>query len=133
MDKHALKKKEQLGMNPSTAANALKKSLMFHLAVKSEMDICFQCKKQIESSKELSVEHMTPWLDSEDPVGLYFDIDNLAFSHLKCNVGASRGKTPQHGNTLYARGCKCSICTKANTVRRRRYRAKRKALTGTDR
>ena len=84
------KKIDQLGMNPSTAAGALKKELMFHMAQKCGMDACHQCGDTIETSKELSVEHKIPWLDSDDPVGLFFDLDNVAFSHLSCNIGAAR-------------------------------------------
>ena len=89
----------QLGMNPSTASNALKKSLMFSLAQKCEMDTCHQCGNLILTAKELSVEHKTPWLDSEDPVGLFFDLGNIAFSHLSCNVAAGRKTGPVYTET----------------------------------
>lgn len=84
------KKKEQLGVAYGTARNQLNKKLMFHLAQKLDMDYCYQCAAKIESSAELSIEHMTPWLDSDSPRELFFDIDNIAFSHHSCNVGAAR-------------------------------------------
>ena len=37
---------------------------------------------------EFSVEHKIPWLDSDDPIGLFFSLDNIAFSHHSCNSGA---------------------------------------------
>lgn len=46
---------------------------------------------------ELSIEHKTPWLDSEDPKALFFDLNNIAFSHLSCNVSAAK-----HPNKKYA-------------------------------
>lgn len=80
-------------MNPSTASNRLKKMLLFEFAKQLDKDVCHQCCKKIEKIEEFSVEHKEPWLDSEDPQGLYFDLDNIAFSHLHCNVKASRPGT----------------------------------------
>jgi hypothetical protein len=82
--------KAQLGVNPSTAGSALKKQIMFHMAKKLGMDNCFQCGEKIETVKEFSVEHKIPWLHSENAKELYFDIDNIAFSHLSCNCKAAR-------------------------------------------
>ena len=69
-------------MDPSTASNRLKKQLMYVLAVKLDMHWCFQCAAKIESSKDMSIEHKTPWLHSEDPKGLFFDIANFNISGL---------------------------------------------------
>jgi hypothetical protein len=84
------KKKEQLGMNPSTAQHRLKKNLMFSLVQRLGEDICFQCHEKIETVEELSVEHKIPWLDSEEPLSLFFDLENISFSHLACNCRAGR-------------------------------------------
>lgn len=83
------KKQIQLGMNPSTASGRLMKDILFNFVVKTGSDTCHQCGEQI-SRENFSVEHKTPWLDSEDPVGLYFDLSNIAYSHLRCNVAARR-------------------------------------------
>lgn len=37
-----------------------------------------------------SIEHLVPWLDSNNPIELYFDLDNISFSHLSCNIKAAR-------------------------------------------
>ncbi len=116
------KKTLQLGMNPSTAQHALRKELMFHLAKHCNMDICFQCGSTIETSKELSIEHKVPWLDSEDPIGLFFDLDNIAFSHLKCNIAAARHPEKgivNHGTTSgYDHfNCRCVLCKAAKAER----------------
>ena len=84
------KKAEQLGMPHGTAANRLRKLLLFDLAVKSGLGTCFRCDEPIESAKDLSIEHKVPWLDTEDPVGLFFDLNNIAFSHLSCNIVTRR-------------------------------------------
>ncbi len=122
------KRQLQLGMNPSTAQNALKKQLMFHLAKKCGMDVCFQCGDIIESSDQLSVEHKVPWLDSENPVDLFFDLNNVAFSHLSCNVKAGRKPhkgTFTHGSrsAYQTHNCRCELCvTNYAKIRKRLYK-----------
>ncbi len=83
------KKRLQLGMNPSTASHRLVKDLLFKYAVEESQLRCFHCGDWM-SREDFSIEHMEPWLDSDDPVGLYFDLDNVTFSHIKCNSLAAR-------------------------------------------
>jgi hypothetical protein len=78
-------KAEQLGMPHGTATGRLKKAMMFLLLQRLGEDICFKCGKRIQTAAELSMEHKKPWLYSDDPVGHFFDLDNVAFSHLRCN------------------------------------------------
>ena len=86
------KKKRQLGMNPSTASHRLVKDLLYEYGVVRQHKNCFHCGKPM-TREEFSIEHVTPWLDSEDPVGLYFDLNNVDFSHHSCNVAAARRGT----------------------------------------
>lgn len=74
-----------LGMPHGTASNRLRKALLFKYIVKAEEDACFKCGQRIENIDDLSIEHKTPWLYSDDPSSLFFDLENVAFSHLKCN------------------------------------------------
>lgn len=77
-----------LGMPTGTASNRLRKILLFHFVKKSGMDLCYRCKNKIESVDEFTIDHKEPWLHvSKD---LFWNIDNIAFSHLKCNVAAKR-------------------------------------------
>ena len=82
-------KKRQLGMDPSTASNRLVKDILWDYIVKCGDDHCHVCKNQL-TRDDFSIEHKDPWLHSEDPLGLFFDIDNIAFSHKSCNYGAAR-------------------------------------------
>lgn len=82
------KKNEQLGMNYSTASNRLVKDILFKY-IKDTKEVCFQCKGDLERDT-FSIEHKKPWLDSEDPLHNFFDLNNIAFSHLSCNVAARR-------------------------------------------
>ena len=80
------KKAEQLGMPHGTAAGRLRKQILWGYIVKCSDNVCHQCGEFINNIDELSIEHIVPWLDSEDPIGLYFEQKNIAFSHLSCNV-----------------------------------------------
>lgn len=88
------KKDSQLGMSHGTAVHRLRKSIIFALLGLLNLNVCFQCGEAIKSLEDLSVEHKVPWLDSEDPKKLFFDLSNIAFSHLVCNIKTSR-KTGQ--------------------------------------
>lgn len=124
--KMIIKKQKQLGIHPSTAAAILRKKILFKLIKDTENDICFQCNKKIENIDELSIEHKKPWLDSEKPLELFFDLENIAFSHLKCNIGAGRKtKLLKHPSfTSYKRGCRCKECTEQNKIAKRKVRQK---------
>lgn len=84
------KKSKQLGMPLGTATAKLRKSILFQLLKESGKNICYQCGNIISSEEELSIEHKIPWLDSSDPKKLFFSLENIAFSHLRCNIGAAR-------------------------------------------
>jgi len=82
------KKTKQLGMNPSTASGRLVKDLLFNF-IELNGHKCYRCKKPM-TRETFSIEHKESWLDSDDPAGLYFDISNIAYSHISCNSRASR-------------------------------------------
>lgn len=100
------KKKEQLGVSLGTAAARLRKNIMFNLAKKAGDDFCFRCGKKIETVEEFSIEHKLPWLDSETPVELFFDLNNIAFSHLGCNVGSARRVNKKYANATQRRAAR---------------------------
>lgn len=78
------KKQKQLGMNPSTASHRLVKDTLFKFIVEAGY-VCHKCGGEL-TRDTFSIEHKEPWLDSDDPVGMFFDQKNIAFSHLSCNV-----------------------------------------------
>ncbi len=80
------KKTEQLGMSIGTASNRLRKKILFDLVQKTNLDICFRCDERITDISNLTIEHKIRWLDSKNPVELFFDLNNIAFSHSKCNI-----------------------------------------------
>ena len=89
--KNNAKKSQQLGMNVSTASQRLVKDVLFSLAVK-DGNKCHHCGGELKRDT-FSIEHKTPWMDSTDPVALFFDLSNIAFIHHACNVAAARRPT----------------------------------------
>lgn len=83
------KKASQLGMNPSTASGRLIKDLLWNFVETTGNNKCHICGK-VMTRDTFSVEHIVPWLDSDNPVDTFFDVDNVAYSHLKCNIGSAR-------------------------------------------
>lgn len=88
------KKSNQLGLNSSTASAQLLKDILFSFV----KDIpCYRCGLTL-ARDTFSIDHKEPWLDSKNPTELYFSIDNISFSHLKCNIEAAR-KTKKYATT----------------------------------
>lgn len=119
------RKSQQLGMPIGTAQNRLRKLVLFMLLAKYGDNVCYQCGQTILSADALSIEHKVPWLD-KDPA-LFWDLDNIAFSHLSCNIGAARRDwlTPEFYQQLAEKSKKsnatetwCYICklTKPNNL-----------------
>ncbi len=100
-------KAEFLGMPYGTAANRLRKMLMFKFAQELGYDYCFACGKKINEIEDLSIEHKKPWFNRDNGIELFWDIDNIAFSHLKCNI-------PDRTNFLTAAALKSKSLRKEN-------------------
>lgn len=121
------KKSKQLELPFGTASSRLRKLIIFNLVKKVGENYCFQCSSEIETVDEFSIEHKIPWLDSENPKELFFSLDNIAFSHLKCNVNAHRRKPMSHPSLkAYDKaGCRCDECKALQAEKRRKQRSKK--------
>lgn len=104
------KKTQQLGTSYITAVYRLQRRLLFKMAQQLGLDICHRCGKQIEVLEQFSVEHKQPWLDVSPD--LFWDLDNVAFSHQRCNSKAIRWSREQlskarinHGKNAPKRNC----------------------------
>lgn len=85
-------KRTLLGVSSSgKARNKLHNVIMFDMALKLNLLTCFRCKLQIESVDEFSIDHKIPYLYGTS--ALFWDLDNIAFSHKVCNSKASRVDT----------------------------------------
>jgi 5-methylcytosine-specific restriction endonuclease McrA len=102
------RKKDQLGMPFGTAMHRLRKAVVFDLLQRHGENICYVCNSWIETCEELSIEHKIPWQDNN--TDLFWNIDNIAFSHRKCNrphrtTGQMRRKIGPEG-TSWCKRCK---------------------------
>ena len=120
-DKSAL-----LGLNFSTATQRLRKLILWSIVRETNRDICFRCSQRIESVDDLSIEHKQPWQSAPDPRTAFFDLNNIAFSHLWCNhrqypperIECSQGHALTGGNVIWKmRGEK--VCRECNRVKAR--------------
>jgi len=96
-------------MPQGTAMNRLRKMVLFRQLKKYGDNICTRCEKEIETVGELSIEHVKPWEGRS--AELFWDMDNIAFSHLKCNcTHVYHGGTPKRKiapeGTAWCTGCK---------------------------
>jgi hypothetical protein len=73
-----------LGMPHGTAVSKLRKNILFHLLKKHAENVCFRCGCEIEVADVLSIEHKKPW-QSGASSELFWDLENIAFSHMSCN------------------------------------------------
>ena len=124
------RKKKQLGMNPSTASHRLKKSILFDFAKRLGLNWCYQCGAEIEDINKFTVEHKTPWMNSPNPKELFFDLDNIAFSHASCNYSVVRRIKGREcpSTTAYRNGCRCRGCKDAI----KEYKRKKNKFKGLD-
>ena len=99
---------------------------MFSLVQKLELQYCYRCNERIENYKVLSIDHIKSWLHVS--TDLFWDIDNIAFSHLSCNSATSSAATriKHPSSSSYSAGCRCNACRKCKSMyeKYRRWRIK---------
>ena len=108
MKKYNKVKNEQLGMSHGAACNILKKNILFRLLCELSYNICYRCGEIIESVDSISIDHKEPWLHSKNPRESFFNLDNIAFSHMKCNTSNARrpNKIEAPAGTFWCYNCK---------------------------
>ena len=105
-------KAEFLGMPWGTAAGRLRKMIMFDLLKQFNRNFCYKCGKLIKDIDDLSIEHKKPWLYVDK--NLFWDLSNIAFSHLKCNTtDRPRGFDEDCKEGFYW----CSCCKKCLSIK----------------
>lgn len=77
-----------LGIKYPAAQGRLRKQVLLNLLQRLGENFCFRCGGEITTVRELSMDHKEYWLYID--VKLFWDLNNIAFSHLKCNVGVQR-------------------------------------------
>lgn len=107
--------------------------LLFKYVQLAGHDVCHRCQRKIESITDFSIEHRAAWQRAADPKSAFFDLEDIAFSHLRCNVAAgnqSREYPVKHGtNKGYDRGCRCEECKSVKSAKNAR-RLRGRMVTG---
>lgn len=103
------KKDKKLGMYLGTAYHKLRKALLFDLVRRLKLDVCYRCSSPVNEIDNFSIDHKKAWLNSEDPVGLFFDLENIAFSHLSCNIKAKVTVKKSKEGEYWCSRCKSSL------------------------
>lgn len=88
VSKSGARKSAFLGMPHGTAGNRLRKLILLNLLQRHGENVCFKCSEFIETADELSIEHKQPWEGIS--IELFWDLGNIAFSHLRCNKNHRR-------------------------------------------
>lgn len=86
------KKSQLLGMSFHTARGRLERDLLFKFATQLG-HTCFRCQQPMLRDN-FSVDHKHNWSVAASPVQAYFDLENIAFSHIHCNAA-------NHSNRKY--------------------------------
>jgi hypothetical protein len=105
MRKSRKKANKQLGISFDKARNILNRNILFDLVKKLKLDFCARCKHQIKIVDDLTIDHLKPWLDSTAPVKLFFSLNNIGFSHAKCNIARPKRKIGPK-NTRWCGNCR---------------------------
>jgi hypothetical protein len=82
-------RQELLGMGHGKASHILLKKILFECVQSLGRDECYRCKKKITTIDTFSIEHKNAWMQAENPVEAFFDLNNIAFSHRSCNYKAA--------------------------------------------
>ncbi len=98
MNNDSENRKKLLGESYGKAMAKLKKAILFELIKETNRNICFRCEEKIENIDDLSVEHKLPWRRAKNPIETFHDLNNIAFSHLKCNVAVAYLNGSRYGS-----------------------------------
>jgi hypothetical protein len=92
---------ELLGMGYKMATSRLERKWLFHLLKQAGKIKCYHCPFDVESENDMSIEHMEIWGGNrakgiEPCVEKFWDLDNLAVSHKRCNTSAANAGTGKY-------------------------------------
>jgi len=83
--------------------NQLTRRVLFRFIQEAGLTSCHRCGLALTQS-DFSLDHILPWRNSENAEELFWDIDNIAFSHRGCNSAESRTAVSRRKQTHCKRG-----------------------------
>lgn len=87
---------EKTGISKSKARRQLVTRILYdYFSDKLGRVFCFRCACSIDKEEEFHLDHIDGYLDSDDPLQKYLDIDNIAASHPYCNIAAGQRLTDE--------------------------------------
>jgi len=86
-ERHLAKRVALLGISPSAATGRLRKAIILRLLQRLGEANCFRCSGKIDTPEDLTIDHKRNWLNAD--VALFWDLENIAFSHPRCNSKAN--------------------------------------------
>jgi hypothetical protein len=128
-----------LGMPFGTACHKLRKLVLFNLAQKLSENVCFRCRKEILTVEDFTIDHKEAWRNKG--AQLFWDLNNIAFSHSYCNLPTAMVRREIVDGTLWCSKCKMYlevnrfskdkkqrtgyslICKECSNTRRRKIKA----------
>lgn len=87
-----------------TANNRLRKLVLFNLAQKLKENICFRCGELIRTVEDFTIDHKEAWRSKG--AELFWDMNNIAFSHAHCNLPTGMVRREIVDGTLWCSKCK---------------------------
>lgn len=124
-----VRKTQILGVNFSTARARLERDLLFKLATDAGHR-CHRCQEAL-TRDNFSVDHKVNWSTSPDPKAMFFDLENIAFSHHRCNCGfTSKTGTTKYPEYIGSRRSPAKIAGDARRVYSREKRHSQYLRTG---
>ena len=85
-----------LGMSLGRAKNILHRKIIWAMLVEKKLTQCFRCGGEMTEA-DYSQDHAEDWLYASNGRELYFDLNNIRFSHRRrCNVSTSGKRVPRN-------------------------------------
>lgn len=133
-------KEAVLGMPFGTACGRLRRMMVFELLRRHGENVCYRCGGLIDGADDLTLEHKQSW--QTNGAAFFWDVNNIAFSHVRCNIRDGYVKREIIDGKLWCPSCSQSLliecfhrerrertgyaprCKSCNNAKRRKIKAR---------